>query len=175
VPLANELVRIDAAAAWNVIRWQFEKALPQWRADLFSWLKGGLNSHNEKGCKGAIADLPILEIIQWIEQDAEGRAGLIAHVAPGTLDDEYGGQLTRELLTRYGGFDGVYSGIGATFHTGSWSGSTSAYLKRKREKLRRWLASGYSHEVTRWIETEIEYLDRSIEREEIDEERSSFD
>ena len=71
--------------------------------------------------------------------------------------------------------DGVRSGISASFHTGGWSGPTSAYLKGKRGKLRRWLSQGFEIEVTHWIEREIESLGRDIEREEIDEERSRFD
>ena len=99
----------------------------------------------------------------------------MAHAVPGTLGDEQGGRLTRDLLYRYGQLDGVKSGISATFHSGGWTGPASAYLKRKREKLRRWLAAGFEIEVTQWIENEIEYLDRNIEREEISEERERFD
>jgi hypothetical protein len=84
-------------------------------------------------------------------------------------------QAVRELLSRYGQFESVRNGISATFHSGGWSGPTSAYLKRKRDKLRRWLAAGFDSQIVQWIEAEIEHLDRSIEREEIDEERSRFE
>ena len=99
----------------------------------------------------------------------------MAHSVPGTLDEECGGRLTKELLCRYGGFDGVYNGISATFHSCGWTGPRSGHLKRKREKFRCWLASGFEAEVTQWIENEIQYLDRSIDLEEISEERSRFD
>lgn len=69
----------------------------------------------------------------------------------------------------------MLSGISANFHSGGWTGPTNAHLKRKREKFRQWLAAGFDSEVTQWIESEIEYLDRNIEREEINEERSRFD
>ncbi|AJP48077.1 hypothetical protein PG1C_05585 [Rugosibacter aromaticivorans] len=175
VPLANELVLADPAGAWDIVEMHFEESLPKWRDDLFQWLKGGLSGFDEEDPRGAIADLPVPEILEWIEEDPEHRAGLMAHAAPRTLDDEHGGRLTRELLYRYGQFDGVRSGISATFHSGGWTGPTSAYLKRKREKFRRWLAGGFEIEITQWIEAEIECLDRNIEREEIDEERSRFD
>lgn len=175
VPLANELVLADPAGAWDIVETHFEESLPKWRGDLFQWLKGGLSGFDEEDPRGAIADLPVPEILEWIEEDPEHRAVLMAHAAPRTLDDEYGGRLTRELLYRYGQFDGVRSGISATFHSGGWTGPTSAYLKRKREKFRRWLAAGFEFEITQWIEAEIESLDRNIEREEIDEERSRFD
>jgi hypothetical protein len=175
MPLANDLVRADPSGAWKIVKAHFEDTLPKWRGDLFHWLKGGLGTFDEADPRGAIVDLPALEILDWIQEDPDQRAALIAHAAPGSLDDEKGGRLTRELLRRYGQLDGVKSGISATFHSGGWSGPTSAYLKRKRERFRRWLAMGFEIEITQWVEAEIEYLDRRIEREEIDEERSRFD
>ncbi len=174
-PLTNELVTADPLGAWQIVKNHLDCTLPKWRGDLLHWLKGGLSTFDESDPRGVIADLPIQEILEWIDEDSESRAALMAHAAPRTLDDEDGGQLTRELLCRYGQFDGVRSGISATFHSGGWTGPASAYLKRKREKFRRWLAAGFEIEVTQWIESELEYLDRSIEREEIDEERSRFD
>lgn len=175
VTVANELVKADPTGTWKIVKAHFEKTLPKWRGDIFSWLKGGLHGFDEMVPRGAIVDLPVSEIIEWIEEDPEPRAGLIAHAAIATLDDEQGGRLTRELLCRYGQLKGVQSGISATFHSGGWTGPTSAYLKQKREKLRGWLATGFEIDIVQWIETEIEYLDREIEREEINEERSRFD
>jgi hypothetical protein len=174
-PLANELVLGDPHGAWQIIKNHLTETLPKWRGDLLDWLKGGLSAFDESDPRGAIADLPIKGILEWIEVDPEPRAVLMAHATLRTLDEEHGGQLTRELLCRYGQFDGVRSGISANFHSGGWTGPTSSYLKRKREKFRRWLAAGFEIEVTQWIESELEYLDRSIESEEIDEERSRFD
>lgn len=173
-PLANELVLADPPGAWKIVKGHFEETLPKWRGDLLCWLKGD-TTFDEKDSDGAITHLPVQEILEWIEIDPDPRAALMAHAVPGTLDDEQGGRLARELLNRYGQVDGVRSGISATFHSGGWTGPTSVYLKRKREKFRRWLAAGFESEVTRWIETEIEYLDRNIESEEINEERSRFD
>ena len=174
-PLTNELVRIDPSGAWKIVMTHLEETLPKWRSDLLNWLKGGLSTFDEKDVRGAIVDMPVPEILEWIEIDVEPRAVLMAHAAPRALDDDNGGLLTRELLKRYGQFEGVRNGISATFHSGGWTGPTSAYLKRKREKFRRWLAAGFEIEITQWIESEIEYLDRDIEREEINEERSRYD
>jgi hypothetical protein len=174
-PVANELVKANSAGAWKIVSGHFEAALPKMRGDILYWLKGGLTTFDERNPRGAIADLPLPEILEWIAEDPESRAAVMANAAPKSFDVEDGGQLTRELLHRYGHLDRVRSGISSTFHSGGWSGSTSAYLKRKREKFRRWLAAGFESEVTQWIESEIEYLDQSIVREEIDEERSRFD
>lgn len=171
VPLANELVRADPSGAWKIVKKHLEEGLQEWRIDILHWLKGGLSGFEEQNTGGAILHLPVQEMLEWIEKDPEHRAELIAHAVPAKLEDENGGRLTRELLHRYGHFDGVQSGISTTFHSGGWTGSTSAYLKRKRENLRRWLSAGFEIEVTQWVEREIEYLDRNIDREEINEER----
>lgn len=173
--LANELVQANPSGAWGIIKAHFERTLPKWRTDILNWLKGGLGGFEEKVSRSAIADLPLQEILEWIDENPESRAGLIAHAAPRTLDDINGGELTRELLSKYEPLDGVQSGISANFHSGGWRGPRSVYLKRKREKFRRWLAQGFDHEITQWIESEIEYLDQEIEQEEINEERSRFD
>ena len=111
-PLATELLRQNPAAAWSVIAKQLEASLPKWRSDLLSWLKGGhpgFGSENEGHAPIAAIDLGVL--LKWIDVDAESRSVLVAHAAPRTLNDEFGGALTRELITRSGHIDGVKNGI----------------------------------------------------------------
>jgi hypothetical protein len=173
--LSKELVGADPERAWQIIARQFEATLPKWRSDLYSWLKGGIHSFGEGAQRAPIVDLPVSSILSWIEFDPNERAALIAHAVPPTLDDGGGGGLTRQLLTRFGHIEGVCSGISASFHSGSWTGLTSQYLKRKRDNLRRWLIAGFDFQVTQWIELEVERIDQDIQREEIDEERDRFE
>ncbi len=173
--LSNELVSIDPEGAWQITAKHFEATLPKWRSDVYNWLKGGIRSFRQGVQRGPIANLPESSILAWIESNPDGRAALIAHAALPTLDDEGGGILTRQLLTRYGHIDGVRSGISTSFHLGSWEGPMSQHLKHKRDILRRWLAAGFDFQVAQWIETEIEQLDLGIQREEINEERDRFD
>jgi hypothetical protein len=173
--VSKSLVSTDPEGAWQVIARQFEATLPKWRSDLYGWLKGGVLSFGEGARRGPIVDLPECSILNWIESDPGERAALVAHAAPPTLDDDHGGGLTRQLLTRYGHIEGVCAGISASFHSGSWTGPTSQYLKRKRDTLRRWLTAGFAFEVTQWIELEIERIDQDIQREEINEERDRFE
>lgn len=173
--VSKNLVTTDPERAWQVIAGQFEATLPKWRSDIYNWLKGGFLSFGEGAQRGTIADLPESSILNWIESDPEERAALIAHAAPATLDDERGGSLTRQLLTQYGHIEGVCSGISASFHSGSWTGPASKHLRRKRDTLRRWLTAGFAYQVTQWIELEIERIDRDIQREEINEERTRFE
>ena len=173
--VSMELVQANPAGAWNVISHQFESALPKWRSDLTNWLKGGLAGFHEKAVNAPINWLPIVAILEWIDVAPEMRAVLIAHCVPATLDSEVGGQLTSMLITKYHHIDGVKGGISATFHSGGWTGPTSLHLKKKRSKLRDWLSGGFDFEVNQWIESELEYIDKNIEREEISEERTRFD
>lgn len=173
--LSKELVGIDPERAWQVTAKQFEATLPKWRSDVYNWLKGGIRSFGERVQRGPIADLPESSILSWIESDPSGRAALIAHAALPTLDDEGGGGLTRQLLTRYGHIEGVRSGISASFHSGSWTGPMSEHLKHQRDVLRRWLTAGFEFQVSQWVEHEIELIDRAIQREEISEERGQFE
>lgn len=174
-PFANELVQANPSGAWEVIKGHLEEIHPNQGHAILNWLEGGLGWINERESRGAIADLPLQEIFEWIDENPKARAVLIASAAPRTLDDINGGILTRELLSKYGQYDGVQSGVSSNFKSGGWSGPRSDYLKSKREKFRRWLAAGFDYEITQWIESEIEHLDRNIELEEINEERSRFD
>ena len=175
VPLANGIVRLDPPGAWEIIVRHIEQALPKWRTDILQWLRGGLSGNEDQTPHGAITDVPIELISNWIDVDPEPRSILIARAAPRTLDDDGGGALTRFLLEKYGRFEDVKSGISAIFGSGGWSGPSSHYYKRRRDKLRKWLSAGYASEVAQWLEVEIETLDRMIEGEETNEERTYFE
>jgi hypothetical protein len=175
VSLADQLVQSDPIGAWEVVR----KHLAETHADkhdgLCQWLQGGLWRFDESEPRGAISYLPLENVLDWIDDEPKYRAQLMAHAAPGTLDDTSGGRLTRELLHRYGHIESVRNIISGTFNSGGWSGPASAHLRRKRDRLRQWLSAGIEPEVCQWIENELEEIDRRIEWEEIDEERSRFD
>lgn len=173
--LADHIVKADPSGAWRVIKQHFEESLPQSRYNLQDWLKGGLIGFGEEAPRGAIVLLPVEEIVSWIDEERSSRAPLIAYATSGMLEDDNGGKLTRELLCRYSEVEGVKNRISLVFNSGGWDGSESIYLKKKRDKLRHWLADGFEVEVIHWIESEIEYLDRRIFQAEIDEERSRFE
>lgn len=174
-PMADEIVRADPEGAWGVVCKHFEASLPEWRHDLISWLKGGLPDFDSDHASGVIAEISVPLIVRWINLDIETRATLIAHAAPNTLEENYGGELTREILNRYGAIRGVRNGISANFFSGGFTGPRSLHLRGKRDRFRVWLSRDLGSVVSQWIEEEIEDLDRAIEREEINEERERFD
>ena len=173
-PLAHALCCINPSEAWMIVTAQLLSAAPKWRSDLLNWLKGGIGGFGEKNSKPPIAEFPLQLVLDWIAQDTAARASMIAHCAPSSLDDEYGGALTRALLTNYRNLDGVANGISCNFHSGGWTGPRSQYMRAKRDRFRAWLSKGFDGNVMSWLEDQIVQLDREIDAAEISEERESW-
>ncbi|MBY0483335.1 hypothetical protein [Nitrosomonas sp.] len=173
-PLAKSLCRMSPTEAWGIVVSHLLSIAPEWRVDILNWLKGGFGSFDEKKVIPPIAEFPLQLILNWIEQDQEERASMIAHCAPSSLDDQFGGALTRALLTNYRNLDGVISGISCNFHSGCWSGPRSQHLRARRDQFRGWLSKGFDVHVMSWIEDEIVGMDREIETADIAEERESW-
>jgi|GEM_PF-715226 len=173
-PLATEILSADPLMAWEVASFQIEAVLPNWDSGVMHWLKGGIGGFGEDPPVSPISSVPVETVLAWIATDAEQRAAVVAHMAPRSLDNVTGGELTRALLTHYGNVDGVKSGISSIFGSGGWAGNESDYLRKRRDKFRGWLGQGFSLEVETWVEEQLGYIDKRIERAEIDEERSFF-
>lgn len=173
-PLAHSLCQTDLEGAWKIVTAHLLSSTPKWRSDLLNWLKGGIGGFGENESVPPIAEFPVQLIIEWVEQDTENRTAMIAHCAPRSLDDKFGGELTRALLAKYQHIDGVLSGICANFHSGGWTGPRSQYLRGRREQFRAWLSRDFDANVSSWIENEIVQLDREIEEAEISEEREPW-
>lgn len=172
-PLAKSLCCMNPIEAWRIVASYLLSSAPEWRVDILNWLKGGLGSFDEKEIVPPIAAFPPQLVLNWIELDPEVRAPMIAHCAPSSLDDEFGGALTRALLANYQNLDGVISSIHCNFHSGCWSGPRSQHLKARRDRFRVWLSKGFDWhvKVKAWIDDEIVNLDREIEAAGILEER----
>ena len=173
-PLAHSLCHFDSIGAWDIVTSHLLSTAPKWRSDLLNWLKGGIGGFGEKNSVPPIAEFPLQVVLDWIAQDKEARAAMVAHCAPNSLDDEFGGALTRALLTNFRNLDGVENGISCNFHSGAWSGPRSQYLRARRDKFRAWLSKDFDENVMSWLENEIVQLDHEIEAAEISEERESW-
>lgn len=173
-PLAKSLCRMNPTEAWGIVAPHLLSSAPEWRVDILNWLKGGFGSFNEKNVVPPIAEFPPQIILNWIKQDPEERASMIAHCASRSLDDKFGGALTRALLANYRNIDGVVSGIRCNFHSGCWRGPRSQHLRAMRDQFRNWLGEDFDVNVRSWIDEEIVYLDREIEAAEISEEREAW-
>lgn len=173
-PLAKSLCRMNPTEAWGIVASHLLCSAPEWRVDILNWLKGGFGSFNEKNGVPPIAEFPPQLILNWIKQVPEERASMIAHCASRSLDDKFGGALTRALLANYRNIDGVVSGIRCNFHSGCWRGPRSQHLRAMRDQFRNWLGKDFDVNVRSWIDEEIVYLDREIEAAEISEEREAW-
>ncbi|HUW27422.1 MAG TPA: hypothetical protein VMV97_02320 [Sulfuriferula sp.] len=173
-PFAQELCHNNPAEAWEIVAMHLLSVAPNWRDDLINWLKGGIGGFGDASSVPPMAEFPLQTVLDWIAQNPEGRAAMIAHCAPSSLDDDLGGALTRALLVSYRDVDGVLSGISDNFGFGGWSGPRSQHLRSKRDRFRGWLSKGFDRNVVAWIESEITYLDKDIEAAEISEERESW-
>lgn len=173
-PLAKLLCHMSPTEAWGIVASHLLSSAPEWRVDILNWLKGGFGSFDEREIAPPIAEFPLQLILNWIAQDPEERASMIAHCAPSSLDDQFGGALTRALLTNYRNLDGVISGISCNFHSGCRSGPRSQHLRARRDQFRGWLSKDFDAHVMSWIEDEIDGMDRKIETADIAEERESW-
>lgn len=174
-PLAHSLCKINPVEAWEVIAAHLLEPAPKWRGDLLNWLKGGIGGFGEKeDSVPPIAEFPTQMVMNWIAQDVDARASMIAHCAPKSLDDKFGGELTRALLANYRTVDGIEVAISCNFGSGGWTGPRSKHLRARRERLRAWLSRGFDVNVMNWIEEGIVDLDHEIEAAEISEERESW-
>jgi hypothetical protein len=173
-PLAHSLCQIDPTASWKLASTQLLSETPKWRGDLFCWLNGGIGGFDGTMAVPPIAEFPLQLILDWIEESPEERAPMIAHCAPRSLDDEFGGALTRALLSNYQAIDGVLSSISCILHSEGWSGPRSQHYRKKRARFRKWLAIGFDARVDSWIENELINLDTEIESAEISEEREPW-
>jgi hypothetical protein len=171
---AQTLLAIKPDESWALIKKYLLKSASEWRLDLLYWLKGEIGGIGRISQKPPIAELPIGAILDWIDENPAQRASMIANASPASLEDEFGGKLTRALLVKYGENEDVLSGINASFHTGCWAGPESEHLREKREMLRTWLGRGYEPNVCNWIEDEISRLDERIVACEIKEERKPW-
>jgi hypothetical protein len=174
-PLANSLCKLNPAEAWEIIAGHLLEPAPKWRGDLLNWLKGGFGGlGDQKESVPPIAEFSVQMVMDWVALDVEARASMIAHCAANSLDDKFGGELTRALLANYRTIDGVGIGISCNFGSGGWTGPRSKHLRARRDRFRAWLSQGFDVNVMNWIEEEIVDLDREIETAEISEERESW-
>jgi len=173
-PLAIQLCKINPKGAWRVITPHLLSESSISRGAIYLWLQGGIGEFDGKIPYGPIKIFPVPTVLDWIEEDPANRASIIAQCVSPSLDDVNGGALTRALLSDYGDLRSIVSAISCSFHSGGASGPWSQHLRKKRDRLRTWLAKGFDSKIISWIEDEILSLDRQIEDSEISEERENW-
>ena len=120
---------------------------------------------------GPLSAFNMTEVLDWIAEAPKERAHLIARECPRTLDPNEGGEITRQILIRYGHQEDVQQALLANFGSRGTSGKASERLRERREKARKWLARETEMRVIEWIEMYVSDLTGYIKEFEIREER----
>lgn len=126
-----------------------------------------------KGGEGILQAIPVNMIWEWVEKDVEKHARYLASFVPNRLfRDKEKTCLARELLCRYGLREDVRHSLMANFSTEGWSGPASLHFQNKKQGLLDFKRDEQQPNVVQWIDEYVASLDRQIEREKLDEERT---
>lgn len=169
--VALHIIKAYPKEAWEVIAGLLESE-DRLRYDLVFWLNGEKGLRNDmSGDLSPAAHLPTEQVIAWIHEDPDRRAGNILGMLPKTLDSAGGGALTARFVEEFAARREIAGRLMAHFWSGSWSGPESQYLERKRHTARKWLAETKSPAVDTWLTEFITNLSADIESARIREER----
>jgi hypothetical protein len=167
--IADEIAKAHPDETWAIISSMLESNeigyyyLTSWLGDEF-----GFEEHAKPGTIN-LFDPDI--VMNWILQDPQKRAWKLIHCLPKTLDEDEGGKLTKLFLETFGDDKELSGSLIGHFWTGGWSGPESAYLTRKRDKARQWIAETKSGKVLSWLYRYIDNLGERIKGAELEEER----
>jgi len=166
--VANGIVKSNPGDAWTLI----SKALVSENQKIYEivyWLNNPFSFSEEAS---AITFIPPGQIIAWVKEDPDIRKELIQEILPRSLDPQQGGNLTSQFIEAFIEEKKFTNGLMAHFYTGSWQGSESMYLSKKRDQARSWLSNTRSLKIRMWLERYIETLNNRIQTEQIKEERN---
>ena len=133
------------------------------------WLRGD-NGFGERD-PGPMRHIPRELIWDWIKDDTDRRASLIANMAPKDFDVQSWPQsLIREMLCKFGDSDAVQSSVFSNFFTGGWSGPASEHYAEELATLTKLKNAEFDPNALRWLKDAIKATEASLENAQIDEE-----
>ena len=154
-------IREEPHDAWAAVAAQLELGDPVNQFLVTRWLSG---DHVDEGRRGFLPLFPEDSIWEWIDQQPDERAAMIAEATPPTLDPQQGGSLTRELLVRYGNQDRVRSAVGNSMLSGTFWGPEAKRHAEQRVTVEAWRAGETEPNVLRWVDEMSQRL-RAMEDE----------
>ena len=107
-------------------------------------------------------------IFKWVDQDPKTRSRLLSRYVKPKLQKN--NCLAREMLMKYGNYNGVYEALYSNFSTVSVEGNLSAYYFKMRSLLLTYKNTERNSNVVDWIERYVKILDKDIEINKIEEE-----
>jgi hypothetical protein len=169
----NEIAKREPVRVWRIASRFLIDPLDGRAFHLLQWLRGQYGFRHEKD-NGALLLFPRDIIWQWIDEDPESRAHLIAEYCPKEISrSDEDCSFAIALLERYGHRDDVRSAFSANYNSGAWSGSASAHQQRKIQLLQEFLNNEQNTSVRIWLQSEIGSLELRLKQEKMNEERSA--
>jgi hypothetical protein len=175
VSVLTRLCLINPSGTWPYIgdRLIAEKVWERYHY-LENWLGGPHGFDSE--VTGALIIFPQDMILNWIEDDIDKRAQLIASLIPHQLETTAGNDswLT-VMLNRYGKNEAVQSALISNLWSEGYSGPSSRHYAIKLEEVRRYKTHhSDSQNIVSWADRYIASLSQTVERSKAEEERSDF-
>jgi hypothetical protein len=167
--IMDEIVKNRPREAWKIISAELEESREN-RYEIIGWLGDELG-FDDNPQRGSIGYIDPQDVMSWIQKKPDERAKLFYDALPKTLDEDAGGNLTREFIEAFSDNDRISGALMVHFWTGGWSGPQSEYLTKKRDKARQWLSHSKSQKLQAWLSRYIQHLTIQIESARISEER----
>ncbi len=167
--LLNEITYTYPKEIWKIVIKYLKLKNNKLEYAIKMWLEGKMSFKEEY-----TGILPVFlkdDIFKWIDEDKKIRAQYIAECVPSNLSK---GNLTRELLMKYGDIENVKSALMMNFYTGGWTGPTSSHFIEEKKILLDYKKNETDKNIIRWIDEFIDYLDKVIEDAKIKEERDEW-
>lgn len=166
----NEITLRYPAEVWQEVTGYLGPPIDTRAFHITSWLRGG--DYFAPESEGALSAMPAEKIWEWVDVNVDKRAWYVASFVPRTLHGNVGRFcLARQVLVRYGEREDVRRNLMANFSTEGWTGDASLHFEIKKNRLLEFRKTEEDDNVKHWIDEYISYLERSIAREKVQEER----
>jgi hypothetical protein len=166
----NEIARLRSKETWVLVTKYIGPPIDSRAFRICLWLRGG---EFFAEAAGALTMMPRDKIWEWVNENVEKRAWLVAHIAPKTTSlDNWSSSLAREILVRYGNRKDVRGELRANYSTEGWSGPESMHYQAKKLTLLQFNDVETNDNVKQWLNEYISILDGDIKRAQIEEERA---
>jgi len=170
----DEIAKKYPQKVWSIVRGYLGPPLDDRSHNLRTWLRGE-QGFGRKEEPPALTFFDKKLIYDWIDEDVESRAWLVATFVPKDLFREEQPYCTgRDLLVRYGIRVDVRRNFTANYYSEGFSGPGSSHYQRVKQKLLDYRTTEDDNNVIKWIDEYVAMIEEDIRRHIIDEERTGF-
>jgi hypothetical protein len=158
---------------WNKIQRLIKPPMDRRAFYIIQLLRG--SNPPEKNNPGLMNFFNPEQIWTWIRKDVTTRSEYVATFVPPRLFHSMDKKcLARELLSKYGKRKIVRNAFSGNYYTESFSGSSVAHYRDKKEYLLDFKKSERNENVLKWISEYLHVIDDIIKKARIEEERLSI-